>query len=220
MTGKDVYKIWAPPGAKWTDWCQPAPFTSINDLLCAYRICNFNIPEISYVSLMNMDTAIIVDVHGYDGIEEGLGLALMGCRPVPLYNGTMEQDGAMALVDNTSIAYALKWGASELTGISIDDDAAPVFLLDSDRLFRYKMDVSVFDNSWDVYDYNLPSAEYFKSNGINKIIVRSDKIHKDLAIILYGFQKKGITILYTNGYETPKEISVKKPPRKVRKGMF
>lgn len=26
MTGKDVYKIWAPVGARWVDWVRPVPF--------------------------------------------------------------------------------------------------------------------------------------------------------------------------------------------------
>jgi len=72
------------------------------------------------------------------------------------------------------------------------------------------MNVSVFDNSWDLYDQDIPSPEYFTVNGINKVIVRGEKMHKDICRILYGFQKKGITILFTDGYEAPKEIAIKK----------
>ena len=94
--------------------------------------------------------------------------------------------------------------------MEISNDAPPTFLLDSNRMNRFKMNVSVFDNSWDIYAQDLPSAEYFLKNGINKIIVRGEKIQKDLRKILYKFQKKGIKILYTNGYEEPKGVKIKK----------
>jgi len=211
MTGKDVYRIWAPRGVKWTDWVRPVPFISIVDPLCTERIYNFSIPCVDYIDKVCADTAIFVDTPGYEGIAEGLALARLGYRPIPLYNGTVEQNAAMALVDNGIIAVALKTGVSELIKLTIADDAPPAFLLDSNRLLRYKMDVSLFDNSWDIYPQDMPSAGYFLNNGIDKIIVRSEKIHKDLARILYGFRKKGLKIFFTTGYDHPKIVSLKKP---------
>jgi hypothetical protein len=98
--------------------------------------------------------------------------------------------------------------------MNITNDAAPAFLLDSNRTHRFKMNVSVFDNSWDLYDQDIPSAEYFLNNGIYKIIVRGDKVQNDIAKILYKFQKKGIMIFFTKGYDEPTEVSIKKPSRK------
>ena len=121
----------------------------------------------------------------------------------------------MALVDNKDIEEALLWGAKKLEKIKIANDAPPVFLLDSNRRHRFKMNVSVFDNSWDIYDQDMPTGKYLKNNGINKIIVRSEKINQDLASILYKFQNIGITIFFTDGYKEIKEITIKKP-RKIK----
>ena len=82
--------------------------------------------------------------------------------------------------------------------------------LDKNRTNRFKMDSSVFDNSWDIYDQDMPSAEYFLKNGIKKIIVRGASIQKDLRVILYKFQKKGIQIFFTNGYEKPSRMIIRR----------
>lgn len=214
MTGRDIFKIWAPVGAKWVDWVRPVPFVAIKESFKFYEISNFTIPNINYINELSKDTAIIVDLPGNESIKEGLGLAKLRFRPIPIYNGTNEQQGAMATVDNHAIEIGLIKGAVELEKIKISNNAPPAFLLDSNRMHRFKMDVSVFDNSWDIYAQDIPSAEYFLKNGINKIIVRGEAIQKDLRKILYGFQKKGIKILLTNGYEEPKEVKVKKPLRK------
>ena len=47
-------------------------------------------------------------------------------------------------------------------------------------------------------------------NNINQIIVRGEKIQKDLRKILYKFQEKGIKILFTNGYEEPKLVKIER----------
>lgn len=214
MTGKDVFKIWAPIGAKWVDWVRPVPFIAINDDFKMYEVCNFTISKINYINELHEDTAIIVDLPGCDSIKEGLGLAKIGFRPIPIYNGTNEQHGALATVDNHVIEIGLIRGALELKKIKISNNAPPIFLLDSNRMHRFKMDISIFDNSWDIYAHDIPSEEYFLKNGINKIIVRGECIQKDLKKILYKFQKKGIKIFFTNGYEEPKAVKIKKPLRK------
>lgn len=214
MTGKDIFKIWAPYGAGWTDWVRPVPFVFICESFKRDTICNFMIPPIHYISGAPVNTAIIVDLPGYESINEGLALAQMGFRPIPLYNGTIEQEGAMALVDNHVVEHALIWGASELETLEIATDAPPAFLVDSNRTHQFKMNVSMFDNSWDLYDQDMPSAEYFLSHGIHNIIVRSEKIQMDLIKILYKFSGKGIRILFTKGYEAPKEVKIKKPDKR------
>ena len=213
MTGKDVFKTWTVAGAKWTDWVRPVPFIAIDDSVKISEICNFEIPRISYISELLVNTAVIIDIPDYESVKEGLALARIGFRPIPLYNGTNEQKGAMATVNNHAIESALVWGALELKELKIANNAPPAFLLDSNRTHRFKMNVSVFDNSWDLYDQDIPSAEYFLKNGIDSIIVRGESIQKDIARILYKFQKKGIKIFSTNGYAKPKEVTIKKPPR-------
>ncbi len=214
MTGRDIFKIWAPNGAKWIEWVRPVPFIAINNDPRLYEVSNFEVNKINYISKLLTDTAIIVDLPGNESIEEGIGLAKIGFRPIPIYNGTNEQEGAMATVDNHAIEVGLIKGAMELEKIEISNNASPAFLLDSNRTNMYKMNVSVFDNSWDIYDQDIPSAEYFLKNGINKIIVRGEKVQKDLNKILYKFQNKGIQILFSNGYEEPKKVIMKKPLKK------
>lgn len=210
MRGKEVYKIWASKESKWTPWIRPVPFIAIDNDSKIYDLEEFYIPNINYIDKVVSDTAIIIDLPGNESIKEGIGLAKLGYRPVPIYNGTNEQEGAIATVNNHDIELGLIKGGLELRKIKISQEASPVFLLDSNRTNRYKMSISMFDNSWDVYGQDLPSADYFLKNGINKIIVRSNKkIQKDLKKILYKFQKKNIQIFYTNGSEEIKKIKIK-----------
>jgi len=220
MTGKEAFEIWAPTGARWTDWVRPVHFIApgeaatpnFSDTPTAPRVVmNPSIPDIYYISEPQTDAAIILDLPGYEGIKEGLALARLGWRPIPLYNGTNGQPGAMTLVDNQAIDIALVWGAEELSKIELPNDAPPAFLLDSNRTNRHKMNVSVFDNSWDIYEQDMPSAAYFPENGITEIIVRGQSIQRDLRRILYKYQKKGLQIFFTDGYENAKEVSIKKP---------
>ena len=205
MTSREAFEIWASKSSKWTSWVKPAPFVmsgagGANNKNPDHYINN-DLPVIMYLDEPKKDTAIFLDLPDYYSINEGLALAKIGWRPVPLFNGTNEQPGSMALVDNHGIEKALLWGAEVLKSIGFDMEAPPVFLLDSNRRHRYKMNVSVFDNSWDLFKQDIPSAEYFLENGISKIIIRGEKVEKDLRLIFRGFQKKGIKFLLTNGYD-------------------
>lgn len=211
MTVKDIYKIWAPAGKKWVDWVRPVPFVEMNSYSKMYNYSDFTIPSISYVEEDCTDTAIIVDLAGTESVKEGLALAKKGFRPIPIFNGTVEQKGARATVDNQSAGISLALGATELVKTPIKEDASPAFLTDRNRLQRYKMDVSLFDNSWDVYPQDLPSAEYLINNGIRKVIVVGTSVAKDLKKILYNYQKKKIEIFHTNRYELPKKVRIMKP---------
>ena len=196
FTGKEIYQIWAPFGKKWVDWVRPVPFIEIHTQKKGYFISPITIPEPIGIEVADGKTAIIVDLPGTDSIEMGLALAKKGYRPIPIYNGVEEQQGARATTDNQSIDIALFYGAKELEKISIPDDAPPAFLLDNHRLQRYKMDDSIYDNSWDIYPQDIPSAMYFKEQGIETILVIGDGIARDLRKILRGFSKKGLRINY------------------------
>jgi len=211
MTNKDIYKIWAPFKAKWTDWVKPVVFIAIDSTRKITVGDDFVLAKIDYINSLASDTAIIVDQPGAQSIMEGIALAHIGFRPIPLFNGTKQQEGAMALVDTQLIENALYSTALQLAKIKLKDDAPPAFLLDSNRTHRFKMSASVFDNSWDLYDQDIPSANYFIKNGISRILVKGQKIESDLTKILYKYQKKGITILFTDGYQPVKVIILKKP---------
>ena len=143
MTGREAFEKWAPSGCKWVDWVRPVAFI-MRHTSELNQIMDYTIPSINYINELQTDTAIFLDLPGYESIKEGLALAMLGWRPVPLYNGTNEQQGATPLVDNHGIEKALIWGAQKLKGIDIKNDAPPAFLLDSNRLHRYKSNDSCF----------------------------------------------------------------------------
>lgn len=211
MTGKEIFRKWAPLGVKWSNWVRPVPFIIINENFKSYDVLKFTDYDIDYIDENTKNTAIIVDLPGNDSIEEGIALARKGFRPIPVYNGTIEQESSKATTDNTSIISGLIYGAEELEKIHLENDAMPAFLLDSNRTNRFKTDVSIFDNSWDIYDQDIPSEEFFLKNDINKIIVRGNRFQKDLKKVLYKFQKAGIAIFFANGYEESKKVTIKKP---------
>lgn len=211
MTGKEAYRIWAPAGKKWVDWVRPVPFVAVDEYSKSYHVSNIESRSVSVIGETRADTAIVVDLPGDESVWTGVALAKAGYRPIPIYNGTIEQSGARATVDNQSVGIALIEGAKELVKMDIKDCAPPAFLVDSNRLNRYKMEVALFDNSWDVYPQDMPSAEYLISSGINRCIIVGNRLAKDLKKILYMYQKRGVEIFLTNGYEETKRIIIRRP---------
>ena len=123
MTGKDIYKIWAPVGKRWVDWVRPVPFIGINGHITKQTFSNGALPIVDFVDDSYKDAAIIVDLPGVESVKAGIALAQMGYRPIPVYNGTMQQQGARATVDNHIVQEGLIWGAGELAKLEIADDA-------------------------------------------------------------------------------------------------
>lgn len=204
---KEIYKIWAPSGCKWVNWVRPVPFMGISSEVNRYS-CNIVLPVVDFV--ISSNCAIMVDLPGHQSMAMGISLAKYGIRPIPVYNGTIEQHGARATVDNRSVCEALVWGAGQLKTLELSEDAIPSFLMDSNRMNRYKMEEGMFDNSWDIYPQDLPSAEYFMNNNINKIILITYKLSKDINKILYAYQRKGMEILITQGYDEPQKIKIRR----------
>ena len=209
MRGKEIYKIYAPNGAKWIDWVRPVPFVAI-DTYNRKPIANFLDREAMFLKEYQKDTAIFIDLPGKESIELGIGLAHMGYRPIPVFNGTDEQQASQATTNTYLIESCLINGSQKLKNIKLKNDANPAFLLDSHRTNRYRAKESIFDNSWDLYKQDIPSAEYFKQNGITKIIVVGETIQRDLKKIFLKFQEKGIDIYITDGYTLPKKVKLTK----------
>lgn len=211
---KEIYKIWAPAGKKWVDWVRPVPFVEMEHFAKGYGsfgTTDNGVHGAEYVDDAWKDVAFIVDLPGRESVREGIALAKKGYRPIPIFNGTVEQKDARATTDNESASLALMQYAGELTRIELSENARPAFLTDRNRLQRYRVNLGIFDNSWDVYHQDLPTAEYFLANDIHKIVVVGQTVARDLAKILCPFQKKGIEIFLTNGYEAPKKVVLRKP---------
>ena len=209
MRGKEIYKIYAPNGAKWIEWVRPVPFVAI-DTYNRKPIVDWLDRKAMFLKKYQQDTAIFIDLPGKESIELGIGLAHMGYRPIPVFNGTDEQQGSQATANTYLIESCLINGSEKLKNIKLENDANPAFLLDSYRTNRYRAKESIFDNSWDLYKQDIPSAEYFKQNGITKIIVVGNTIQRDLKKIFLKFQEKGIDIYITEGYKLPQKIKLAK----------
>lgn len=210
---KTIYNIWAPAGKSWVDWVRPVAFVEMKQGVKGYCVSERVIPLAEEIR-GEKNTVVIVDLPGGESVFQGIALAERGFRPVPVFNGTMEQEGVRATVNNQSVGVALVKMADRLKKISLAEDAPPAFLTDKNRLQRYKLVESVFDNSWDVYPQDLPSASYMKEKGIRKIVVISTSFSEDLKKVLYKHQKSGIDIYFTKGYEAPKRFKLHKPLRK------
>lgn len=209
MTKKDIYKIWAPNECNWVDWVRPVPFIGVDQHHNYQEFIDYTIPKINYIKGKMNDTMIIIDIKGVDSIKEGIALAKLGYRPIPIFNGTNPLINTKSTTNNLIIEPLLVWGALELKNIKIDNDAPPVFLLDSNRLNRYKLNRGIFDNSWDIYPQDIPSKEYLLKKGIKKIIIRGEKLNNDLCKVLYKYQND-IKILFTNGFDNLIEIKIPK----------
>lgn len=209
MTEKEIYEIYATKDAKWTNWVRPVPFVGIDTY---NRKSTRILVERNLVSIKTYEenTAIFIDLPSIESIEAGIALAKLGYRPIPIFNGTDEQENSPSTTPAYLTEEGLISGALKLKNINIEIDANPAFLLDSNRLNRYRKTESIFDNSWDLYGQDIPSYNYFKENGINKIIVVGDKINKDLRKIFFKFQDNGITFYQTDGYSPIKKQILKK----------
>ena len=208
MSGNlEAYKKWAPDGALWTDWAKPVLFAQVPKT----GFGRIDIPAVDWISNRDNATAIIVDLPGEAGALEGLALARLGWRPVPLYNGVCGPGAVMPAVPTHEIANVLQGLAGELSRMKIRDDAPPVFLLDSNRM-KGTPRIGDYDNRWSIFPQDMPSAAYLISHGIRRVIVRSEIIEKDLAHVLLRYEIQGIAILLNNGF-AQKTIPVPKPSK-------
>jgi len=204
----EAYRIWAPDDALWAQWAKPVLFADmpqkVNEKL--------HIPSLDWIAAADYSTAIIVDLPEHEGVLEGLALARIGYRPVPLYNGVCGPSLSSMIVPVKNIVHALCIGSDELTKMAIRPDAPPAFLLDSNRMSGFGKQAGKYDNRWCVFPQDMPSAAYLMNKGIRNVLVRTNSSHDDLRHILYRYEKQGITVLLCNG-GTPKRVEVTKPSK-------
>lgn len=169
------------------------------------------LPAVKWAPYGDGRTALFVDLPGKRGVLEGLALAQMGYRPVPLYNGVYGADKWSMAVDVTSVAETLYQGADYLSCQHIRPDAPPAFLLDAARMKGTARQPGRYDNRWCVFPQDAPSADFLKAQGIESIYVRTKEIQNDLAHILLRYQKKGIRIYQVRDNGVPKKLTVVRP---------
>ena len=49
MTGREIYKIWAPTSCIWSPWVRPVPFVAIDDHYENHEFINFCPNQITYL---------------------------------------------------------------------------------------------------------------------------------------------------------------------------
>lgn len=202
----EAYKIWAPNDTAWAQWAKPVLFADMP----LKTLEELTIPSLSWITKADAATAVIVDLPGILGVQEGLALARLGYRPVPLYNSVCGPGASSMVVPVTELVHALCKGADELPGLLLDPDAPPAFLLDSNRMRVYGKQEGKYDNRWCVFPQDMPSAAYLKQHGICNVIVRTNARQDDLDHILYRYEKQGIAILSCGGEEV-KPMYILKP---------
>lgn len=203
-----AYKSWAPAGAVWTEWAKPVMFMRPPDT----EWIALAEPRITYVDRSQHNTMLIVDLPEVQGVEEGLALARMGYRPVPLYNGVRSPKPNAAVVPVEALVKALYNGAGVLGGLGLSPTAPPAFLLDANRMQGKGNKPGKFDNRWCILPQDMPSAAFLRKQGIERIILRSGQVHNDLSHILKRYQEQGIKIYQSRKGESPSETTISKPP--------
>ena len=208
----DTYKIWAPAGALWTPWAKPVLFA----IPPAGEVSAPVLPDVDWTAAADYRSMVILDLPGSAAVEEGLALGRMGYRPVPLYNGVGGPGGYVMLVDVKPIVASLYAGADLLEGYVIRPDAPPVFLLDANRMqggVNRGLNAGKYDNRWCVFPQDVPSADFLRQQGIERVIVRTAVIQSDLAHVLRRYQEQGIQIRLCRDGGMSEAVTVQRPSR-------
>lgn len=206
MKNKEIFKIWYNSNCKWSKWIKPILYLYMTERDILNNSITIDNVYIDYVNNIQNNSAIIVDLPSDLSVKEGIALAKNGFVPIPIYNGVYEQENSIATIDQNRLKYSLIKGSFSLKELSFSNNNYPAFLLDSLRMNRYKMNNGVFDNSYDIYPQDLPSAEYFLSNNISKVYIKTYILQDDLKEILFSFNKKGIDIYIIDEHNNIKNI--------------
>jgi len=206
-----TFKIWAPDESVWSLWAKPVLFAKPPQQF--YNAWQKQVPDIGIENIPPADasTAIIADLPDSWGVLVGMELAGRGYRPVPLYNGVFVPKPVQSAVEVEFIVWELFDNADALLRTGLPADAPPAFLLDSKRMAANKNIPGTFDNRWQVFPQDLPSASFLYKNGVRRIVLLSDTSCDDLAHVLYRYQEGGLNILSLRGGSVPIPFNVQKP---------
>jgi len=210
----NVYKTWAPADSVWSRWVKPVLFMNIPITPSLTRDTH----DVAWFGEFREDTAIILDLPGYTGIEKAIAFAKIGYRPVPLYNGVNPKPSEVKIgteVKTDDLAKLLFQATPDLASINIAPDAPPVFMLDATRKGKGKAPSTpgIYDNRWNIFAQDLPSADFLRSRGIRNIMVvhPGSTIETDLEHVLYRYAEKKVFKFSRYDGFTVKPLSVQKP---------
>ncbi|MDR2530141.1 MAG: hypothetical protein LBC65_01185 [Oscillospiraceae bacterium] len=209
MEGYELYKMWAPDDSIWTPWAKPTAFAT------PISTAGYTADEhpIRWIDRAVGGTAIVVDLPGQDSVEEGLSLARLGWRPVPLFNGVTIPERRLMQIDSFDLTAALFRSAKLLRAMMLPPDAPPAFLLDSTRTRFARRINGRFDNRWCVFPQDMPSAIFLFRHGVTRVIVRAERILDDLAHVLCRYREQNVTIAACTPGGSIEEFELRKPPK-------
>lgn len=215
LNNEEVFAIWAPPEALWSDWAKPVLFAHLKPETATRGLAAESMPDVSWAPPADERVALILDLPGETAVACGVALIQHGYRPVPLFNGC---PGSAEVVPTQSLMASLVPAADEIGSRELAPDAPPAFLLDARRMPRRgKVEPGKFDNRWMTFPQDYPSANLLKSQGIDRaLIVQAEPgdAALDLQHILARWQEQGIaleTCHVADGRRVP--LDVKKPRR-------
>jgi hypothetical protein len=203
-----AYAIWAPDESPWSAWTKPAPFVSMKTTPLHKLPSEFDVSasgigqepgtpgsSLTFDDVLRRERALLVDLPGELAVRMGLRLARTGHRPVPLFNACVGPSGAPALVNAEQVQQSLLAATPTLARCRIDDDAPPVFLLDSGRDgARRRPQPRDYDNRWVLLPQDLPSAQRLMQAGIKELWLLSEKLKDDVQHVLYRYQRDGLVL--------------------------
>ncbi len=213
LTRERIFKLWAPERAPWSAWAKPVLFSQL-DALSAEHGTELPSPSVSsWAPKADGRTAIVLDLPGVESVLFGEALALIGFRPVPLFNALpgprVSEDASeihpRPLVDMHSISDALLRSSARIEAVlsSLALEAPPAFLLDADRREGRTPRPGDFDNRSLSLPTDFPSAEFLLAHGVFEVLLvtRSSSTlsaagqpASDLAHTLVRWQIAGIAI--------------------------
>jgi hypothetical protein len=191
-----IYDIWIPPNGAWSLWARPVLFAEMPRAE-AEAAAGAGRPgpavDVSWAPPARENVLLVIDLPGEESVYVGLELAGLGYRPVPAYNACTD---AREVVPQGAIRRALRAGAPYLRSLNLPADAPPAFLLDANRMAP-GADVrpGMFDNRWQVFPQDLPSAQTLRGRGVSRVLLVRHGPRApadDVADVLRGWQEAGL----------------------------
>ena len=237
MTKEEVFLAWAPQDSIWSPWVLPVPFAQLNCLDFTHPAADEQVPSMpSWVTVGEREgQGYVVDIPGRDAMRFGILLASSGIRPVPVIDGspgasdfyfsqnvessTKSTWHPNVVVDMTELLRALCEGAARLKDIALSPVTMPAFLLDADRRTGHRpAQVGMYDNRWQVFAQDFPSAKFLLEHGVRGVLLvqeRKGQPQEDLAHVLLRWQESGIAIesVGMKDGSMPEGIQIAKPSR-------
>lgn len=237
MTREEVFLAWAPQDSIWSPWVLPVPFAQLNCLDFIHPAADGQVPSMPgwITDGERAGQAYVVDIPGRDAMKFGLALAGFGVRPVPVIDGSpgagdfyFSQEAEVSteprwhpnvVVDMSELLRALCQGAAMLKDIPLSPVAMPAFLLDADRRLGHRPpQPGMYDNRWQVFAQDFPSARFLLERGVRRVLLvqeRKGQPREDLAHVLLRWQEGSIAIesVGTKDGTIPEAIQIAKPSR-------